>query len=346
MIIRGVRSSRFTWVVNDLGNTIPRDGHIWKVSAVEGVFEGNVIDIQPAGDCKHMLQLKAGGKWTIRGNYFLGGQGTNGSPVTMLREYGGPSRYDWMGNPKHAYGMTTNSAGYSAGATSVTLAATGTGSLPKWSLITFGADPTLYTVTSETIASVGAGGTVTFKPPLAAPIPSTLTSVSLFRIPNFPDTAGTLGNSIIFERNVFATHLARAALTFNTPGPITESNMGYMAAGTGQDQISSILCRDNIAMYSQRMITSMAYDYSYIYPSGFNDTHLISNDPTGGAAWTPRGNSTIAYDLNLAGFNNPHVFDMSRTAGAITASGSLSTKRFIYPHGYVDRLNDTHQGLG
>jgi hypothetical protein len=73
---------------------------------------------------------------------------------------------------------TTNTAGYAAGVSSVTLAAGGSGAIAIGAKLYFGTDQTEYTTTSA-VASLAAGGAVSFTPVLAASIPAAATPVSI-----------------------------------------------------------------------------------------------------------------------------------------------------------------------
>jgi hypothetical protein len=85
-----------------------------------------------------------------------------------------------VGAVSHTYGTfangTTNAAGYAVGATSITLAAAGTGTLLVGDLINFGNDPTPYRITVG-LADISLGGAITIAGGLALgwPIPASAT---------------------------------------------------------------------------------------------------------------------------------------------------------------------------
>lgn len=95
---------------------------------------------------------------------------------------------------------TTNSAGYAIGATTITLAVAGTGTILAGDVITFAGDPTQYVVLTGD-ADVSGGGTVVLQAPgLRQAIPASATAITV------------VGNSVrnmVFHRNaiVLATRV-------------------------------------------------------------------------------------------------------------------------------------------
>lgn len=81
--------------------------------------------------------------------------------------------------PGHSSGMTTNSAGYLAGVTSITLAAAGTGSLLQGDTVQFTGDSSggVYTVQSD-ILNVSVGGVLTISPGLGAALSATAHAIT------------------------------------------------------------------------------------------------------------------------------------------------------------------------
>lgn len=77
-----------------------------------------------------------------------------------------------------AVGATTNAAGYSIGATTVTLASAGTGAIAIGDLIRFSNHTTQYTITAGD-ADVSGGGTISFTPALTSSIPTSATAITV-----------------------------------------------------------------------------------------------------------------------------------------------------------------------
>lgn len=151
-------------------------------------------------------------------------------------------------------------------------------------------------------------------------------------LPNFEWWAGSEGNSLLIEKNVFVGHYGRGVLYFF---PVGAADTGYMASGSAEDEISAVTVRDNIAM-----ITATP---TVLTP--FSQAKYILNDPTGGADWTTRGNAVETYSEDESPFSNRLIKAYTRTAGTLSAgAGSVATKRFVFPHGYVART-DAYQGL-
>lgn len=76
-------------------------------------------------------------------------------------------------------GATTNAAGYAVGATVITLAVAGTGTLKAGDVITFAGDTNKYVIASGD-ADVSNGGTITLaKPGLRQPIPAAATAITV-----------------------------------------------------------------------------------------------------------------------------------------------------------------------
>lgn len=76
-----------------------------------------------------------------------------------------------------ASGATTNTAGYSAGVSSVTLASAGTGTIVIGDVFRFGNDPGNEYVATAADADVSNGATLTFTPALVTAIPASATPV-------------------------------------------------------------------------------------------------------------------------------------------------------------------------
>jgi len=77
-----------------------------------------------------------------------------------------------------ALNATTDATGYAIGASSVALAAVGTGAIAVDDVLSFAGQTTLYTATTA-IADVATGGTISFTPPLVTAIPAAATAISV-----------------------------------------------------------------------------------------------------------------------------------------------------------------------
>lgn len=77
-----------------------------------------------------------------------------------------------------AAGATTNAAGYPVGATSITLAAAGTGTIKKGDVVTFAGDPNKYVV-AVALASVSGQTLVLNSPGLRRAIPAAATAITV-----------------------------------------------------------------------------------------------------------------------------------------------------------------------
>lgn len=143
-------------------------------------------------------------------------------------------------------------------------------------------------------------------------------------VPNFEWWAGLEGNSLIIERNVFVGHYGRAAVYFFPAGH--GNNLGLT--------MSAVIIRDNIGMITTTPTVLAPFD----------STKWILNDPLNGGSWAARGNSEEPYDVEETPFADRALKLYTRKAGPIQASGSLETKRFVWPHGAINRA-DTLRGL-
>lgn len=95
---------------------------------------------------------------------------------------------------------TTNNAGYAVGATVITLAATGTGTIKAGDIITFAGDTNKYQVASGD-TDVSNGGTITLAAPgLRVAIPASATAITV---------GGSYTGNVVFSRN--ALHLITRA---------------------------------------------------------------------------------------------------------------------------------------
>jgi hypothetical protein len=99
---------------------------------------------------------------------------------------------------------TTNTAGYAAGVSSITLAAGGSGAIAIGAEFYIGTDATKYTATSA-VADLSAGGAVSFTPVLAATIPALATPLSInpppFGIAYMPNSTTALPRVILDNVN-------------------------------------------------------------------------------------------------------------------------------------------------
>jgi hypothetical protein len=129
-------------------------------------------------------------------------------------------------------------------------------------------------------------------------------------------------HSVTVEKNVLINHRPYAppgdqkALVYFRP-----SDSPRYVSG-----VSQVLVRDNIGM------------------STVPDSLWIQNDPTAGAAWVARGNTAMTYAADETGFSDRALKLYTRTAGTVAASGTVATKRFVWPHGSIDRT-DAFRGL-
>jgi len=143
--------------------------------------------------------------------------------------------------------------------------------------------------------------------------------------PNYEWWASSEGNSLLVEKCVFIGHYGRGAVYFF---PQTHS-FAIPAA-----QMSAVTIRDNIGMITPTP--------TVLAP--FSSAKWILNDPFNGPAWSVN-NSEMAYVSDAPGFNNKPLFGYARTAGPIAVPRSVSTYRFVYPHGFEARA-DSFGGLG
>jgi hypothetical protein len=128
---------------------------------------------------------------------------------------------------------------------------------------------------------------------------------------------------VLLERNVFISHYPntpyqRAFLYFRPT-----SHPHYVPG------VSSVIVRDNIGMNSVA------------------DSSLwIVFDPSTGGSWRVRGNAVETFDSGESPFSARALLAYTRAGGPLAAgSGTAATKRFLWPHGFVDRA-DAYQGLG
>lgn len=139
---------------------------------------------------------------------------------------------------------------------------------------------------------------------------------------------GLEGHSLLVEKNVFVSHLAYSAGT-------QERAMVYFRPAISsnyldQSLITACVIRDNIGMST--------------VPSSL----WVQNPP---ASWADANwaasNTEAAYGIGEPGFSDDDkaLLLYRRLAGTIAATGgSIATKRFVWPHGYVART-DAFRGL-
>jgi hypothetical protein len=192
---------------------------------------------------------------------------------------------------------------------------------------------------------MASGGSIDIWPPLVAPISSGAKAITGVWVQNFEPFAGEFGNSILFEKNVFVGHYPRPVWRFPLQ---TDKNALRPATGgggppwTASERLSSFVCRDNIAMVHPGPMTN--WDGNIGFPGVDNDKWILY-DPNSGPTWNARGNTTLTYDAAETGFDDRALKLYTRTGGPIAATaGTVATKRFVWPHGYIDRT-DAHRGL-
>ena len=102
MTLRGLHLQRTRgWVGTPWdGGTTGLEGHLAKVSAVNGTIEGCAFNCAPLGDQSRLLQMKAGGNWIVRGNLFRDSAYPNAAngAIMMTREYavdGITENFEW-----------------------------------------------------------------------------------------------------------------------------------------------------------------------------------------------------------------------------------------------------------
>jgi len=100
-----------------------------------------------------------------------------------------------------ASGATTDNAGYAVGATVITLASAGTGTILEGDVITFAGDSRQYVVASGD-ADVSGGGTITLQGPgLMQAIPASATAISIVGVDESPAIEAYDAAGVAFYRN-------------------------------------------------------------------------------------------------------------------------------------------------
>jgi hypothetical protein len=104
MTWKGVRNSRTRgWPAVPYATFAAIEGHLFKLSAVTGTIEGCTMEGSDNGDHTFLLQMKAGGNWTVRGNLLIDSPWSNNArgSIMMLREWSGdntaPNHEWWAG---------------------------------------------------------------------------------------------------------------------------------------------------------------------------------------------------------------------------------------------------------
>lgn len=351
MVLRGCRVSRsygysvFPPPDNYWSSYAKMDGHLLKLSAIKGTIEGCSIDATGSADASLVMQLKAGGNWIIRGNLIIGNHFPNNGNgmISMLREYGGVT-----GEYPYATGATTDGGDYPLGATSIGLAAAGSGPLNQLDQIYIDEDPYPYQVRSSTISNVASGGGFTIWPGLRMPISGGAKSVRVWTRPNMESWAGSEGNSLLFERNVVISHYPRSLLWFRPQIDTTGRLGAYEALRPAiggdwlpQERLNSLIVRDNIGMCAPGPAPWSLADFP-----GADNALWIRNAPDDGGTWNARGNITVPYSTSEEAFSQKELLQYNLASGAIESStGEVSTRRFTWPHGSITRT-DSQRGLG
>ncbi|MBP8300999.1 MAG: hypothetical protein KA020_11575 [Planctomycetes bacterium] len=161
--------------------------------------------------------------------------------------------------------------------------------------------------------------------------------------PNFEWWAGSEGNSLLFEKNVYIGHYPRPPIFFYSQASISAMRPASGGAWTAAERLDSLTVRDNIAMVA----TVEPYG-AWMLPGfpGAANAMWINQDPNAGATWGDRGNTAMTYGTDEPGFSADEkaLLLYRRQAGTIAASGSVATQRFLYPHGFTART-DAFRGM-
>lgn len=91
-----------------------------------------------------------------------------------------------------AVGATTDATGYAAGATTITLAATGSGNIVSGDVISFAGDPTYYAVSSGD-SNVADGGAITINPGLQQVMSASAKAITVWAAHPPPESASLAG---------------------------------------------------------------------------------------------------------------------------------------------------------
>lgn len=158
----------------------------FSTDSTAAVDAGTTLNVQlaPPGDRRGVLNFSAeGAAKKLAAFQDVDKAGSTGVKLDgMLGRQFGIQWYADHHVPNHtagtASGATTDSTGYALGATSVTLASAGTGSILVGDIITFAGDDQTYTVT-EGDASVAGGGDISFYPGLKVAITTAPTAITL-----------------------------------------------------------------------------------------------------------------------------------------------------------------------
>lgn len=138
---------------------------------------------------------------------------------------------------------------------------------------------------------------------------------------------GLSGHTLLVEKNLFISHASTAlGAVYFAPEPPAFGSGEWMDPAL----IASVVIRDNIAM------------------STSTEANLIRNQPTAliSGDWTDNNNTVLTYDADEPYWTSDEkLLKLYRaTGGTIAATGSVATKRFVWPQGTIDRT-DAYRGL-
>lgn len=168
-------------------------------------------------------------------------------------------------------------------------------------------------------------------------------------VPNYkPWNAGSEGNSLLVEKNVFIGHYPRPIVWFFPAGHTFALQPAVGGDYPASQRLASLIVRDNIAMVAGQGATAGADQWKLAGWSSQDEATKpmwIYRDPNAGPSWGARGNAVVPYGIDAPGFQDKELLRYRRSAGPLQASGSVTTRRFVFPHGHEGRT-DAHQGLG
>lgn len=148
---------------SDFGNKIhDMDGDTFKVGMITSAVTPSVLDVAPHWGGTGTTNF-ATNEVTPGGNYVA-----NGPSLTSV---------SFAASTNSMSGATTNAAGYAIGATSITLAAAGTGAIAAGETVQFDGDLSVYFVKTG-VANVAVGGTLEIYGGLNKAIPASATAIT------------------------------------------------------------------------------------------------------------------------------------------------------------------------
>jgi len=185
-----------------------------------------------------------------------------------------------------ASSSTTDATGYAIGASTVTVAAAGTGSILQGNVVNFAGDATDYTVTSVGVSDVSAGGSITFTPALVAAIPASATAIAC-------------RNALTFSVGIQQEILAGVTKRIYSGGEFKRAGLANIAVQPAGVFSTPVADDTTLAWFNTGQVAQIHLDQGYTKLAVKQDNIINRSVATSGVSQTVTVRQGEMYDISL-----------------------------------------------